>query len=154
MLKILNKLVRALKKVLKTTSFKIENIIMNGVILSQLIYLIPLWFGWKKYLLNSLQIIQLKAAHIVTQCGKRTPIRSLLAHCRYMIVAQLGVYHSLVLVYRILSTKSQPICPRRCQSSQASHNQQKTKTSILDQTLKVFLMLYCFHLLHKLIWKV
>ena len=43
MFKILNKRVGALKKVSKTASFKTRKMIANGVILSRLIYLIPLW---------------------------------------------------------------------------------------------------------------
>ena len=106
MLKTLNKRVGALKKVSKIASFKSRKMIANGVILSSLIYLIPLWSGCESYLLNSLQIIQNKAARAVTKCGKRTPIKSLLAQCGWMSVAQLSVYHSLVLVYKILTTKS------------------------------------------------
>ena len=106
MFKILNKRVGALKKVSKTASFKTRKMIANGVILSRLIYLIPLWSGCESYLLNSLQIIQNKAARVVTKCGKRTSIKSLLAQCGWMSVAQLSMYHSLVLVYKILATKS------------------------------------------------
>ena len=70
------------------------------------LYSYTLWSGCEVYLLNSLQIIQNKAARMVTKCGKRTPIKSLLNQCGWMSVAQLSVYHSLVLVYKILSTRS------------------------------------------------
>ena len=80
--------------------------ISNGIIMSQLIYLIPVWSGCESYLMNSLQIIQNKAARIVTKCGKRTPIKSLLNQCGWLSVSQLGIFHSLVLVYKILKTRS------------------------------------------------
>ena len=106
MLKILNKRLNALKKVSKLASFKSRKMIANGIIISRLIFLIPLWSGCEGYLIKSLQIIQNKAARIVTKCGKKTPIKSILNQCGWMSVAQLSVYHSLVLVYKILSTRS------------------------------------------------
>jgi hypothetical protein len=74
MLKTLNKRLGALKKVAKSASFKSRKMIANGIIMSKLIYLIPLWSGCETYLLNSLQVVQNKAARVVTRCGKRTPI--------------------------------------------------------------------------------
>ena len=106
MIKVLNKRLNALKKVSKFASFKSRKMISNGIIISHLIYLIPVWSGCETYLMNSLQTIQNKAARIVTKCGKRTPIKSLLSQCGWLSVAQLGVFHSLVLVYKILKTRS------------------------------------------------
>ena len=106
MIKVLNKRLNALKKVSKFASFKSRKMISNGIIISKLVYLIPVWSGCESYLMNSLQIIQNKAARIVTKCGRRTPIKSLLDQCGWLSVAQLGVFHSLVLVYKILKTGS------------------------------------------------
>jgi hypothetical protein len=102
MLRTLNKRLNGLKKVSKNT----RKMVANGIILSKILYLIPLWSGCESYLLNSLQIIQNKAARVVTKCGKRTPIKSLLSQYGWLSVAQLSVYHSLLLMYKILSTKS------------------------------------------------
>ena len=106
MLKTLNKRLGALKKVSNHANFRSRKMIANGIIISRLIYLIPLWSGCEKYLLNSLQIVQNKAARVVTKCGKRTPVKSLLKQCGWMSVAQLSIFHSMVLVYKILLTKS------------------------------------------------
>ena len=54
MLKVINNRLNALKKVSHATSFKSRKMIANGVIISRLIYLIPLWSGCEKYLINSL----------------------------------------------------------------------------------------------------
>ena len=43
---------------------------------------------------------------MVTKCGKRTPIKSLLNQCGWLSINQLSMYHSLFLVYKVLSTKS------------------------------------------------
>ena len=106
MLKVLNNRINALKKVSHSASFKSRKMIANGIIISRLLYLIPLWSGCEGYLLNSLQIVQNKAARLVTKCGKRTPIKSLLTQCGWFSVAQLSVFHSLVLVFKVLETKS------------------------------------------------
>ena len=106
MLKVLNTRINALRKVSHGTSFKTRKAVVNGIIISRLIYLIPLWSGCEKYLMNSLQIVQNKAAHLVTKRGKMTPIKTLLNECGWLSVAQLGVYHSLVLVFKILETQS------------------------------------------------
>ena len=105
-IKLLNKHLGALKKVSKTASFKSRKMIANGLIMSKLVYLIPLWSGCEHYLLNSLQIIQNKAARVVTKCGRRTETKSLLLQCGWLSVAQLSVYHSMVLMFKILSTQS------------------------------------------------
>ena len=106
MLKILNNRLHALTKVGKSASFKSRKMIANGVIISMLIYLIPWRSGCKKYLLKSLQVIQNKAAQIFTKGRRRTPIKTLLSQCGWMSVAQLSVYHTLFLVYKILATQS------------------------------------------------
>ena len=106
MLKILNSRLNGLKKVGKAASFKSRKMIANGIIMSRLIYLIPWWSGCEQYLMKSLQIIQNKAARVVTRARKRTTVKNLLSQCGWLSVAQLSVYHSLVLVYKILSTKS------------------------------------------------
>ena len=106
MLKALNSRINALKKVSHMASFKTRKAVANGIIISRLIYLIPLWSGCENYLMNALQIVQNKAARLVTKRNKMTPVRTLLKECGWMSVAQLGVYHSLVLVFKILETQS------------------------------------------------
>ena len=106
MVKILNNRLNALKKVGRVASFKSRKMVANGVILSRLVYLIQWWSGCENYLLKALQIIQNKAARIVAKRGRRTPVKILLNQCGWLSVAQLSVYHSLMLVYKILSTKS------------------------------------------------
>ena len=95
-----------MKKVGKVANFKSRKMIANGIIISKLIYLIPLWSDCEKYLTKSLQVVQNKAARVVTKCGRRTPIKDMLKQCGWLSVSQLGVYHSLVLLFKILETKA------------------------------------------------
>ena len=78
----------------------------NGIIMSKLVYLISLWSGAEKYLMKSLQLVQNKAARIVAKQGRRTPIRTLLNQCGWLSVSQLGIFHLLVTVYKVLHTQS------------------------------------------------
>ena len=78
--------------------------VATGIIMSRISYLIPLWSDAEDYLMKSLQVVQNKADRIVTRGGRRTPVRSLLKQCGWLSVAQLGVYHSLVLLFKVLQS--------------------------------------------------
>ena len=58
LVKELNKRLGALKKVCKVASFKNRKMIADGLIMSKLSYLIPLWSGYESYLILALQRIQ------------------------------------------------------------------------------------------------
>ena len=106
LIKVLNKRLFALRKSVFLTSFKSRKMIANGLIMWKMVYLIPLWAGTEKNLLNSLQMIQNKAAIIVARKGKLLPVKVLLRECGWMSVVQLGGFHSLVTIYKIFQTKS------------------------------------------------
>ena len=68
----------------------------------------PLWGGCDQYLTRGLQMIQNKAARVVTNLDWYTPTQVLLSQCGWLSVHQLSVYHSVVLVYKVLSS-GQPL---------------------------------------------
>ena len=70
--------------------------------MSKLVYLIQLWGGCSDYLLDFLQILQNRAARMVTRLSWYTPISTLLKQCGWLSVRQLVHYHSLLLVYKML----------------------------------------------------
>ena len=74
--------------------------------MSKLVYLIPLWGGSAKFLIKSLQTLQNKAARAVTKLDWNTPTVELLRQCGWLSVHQLSVYHSVVLVFKVLQVKS------------------------------------------------
>ena len=80
--------------------------IANGTFMSKLIYMIELWSGCEKYLITSLQIVQNKVARIVTNLDMETPIKTLLKQCNWLSVNQLSFYHTTLLQYKIIQTKS------------------------------------------------
>ena len=85
-------------------SFKVRLMIANGIFLSKLIFQISLWGGAEDYLLNSLQIIQNKAARFVTRRGRYTPVAELLKQCGWLSVKQLVFYHSVMVIYKSILT--------------------------------------------------
>ena len=95
-----------MKKIQKITSFKSRKMIANGIFISKLIYLMPLWSGCDEYLVKGLQVIQNKAARSVAKVSFFTPIKTLLKTCGWLSVRQLMAYHSLVLLYKTLSNKT------------------------------------------------
>ena len=102
LVKALNKRLAALKKIGQVASFKTRKAIANGVFMSKLIYVMPLWSGCEEYLVRSLQVVQNKAARVVARLNIFTPTKDLMLACGWMSVRQLLVYHSLVLLYRVV----------------------------------------------------
>ena len=78
----------------------------NGLFVSKLTYLIPLWGGCEKFLIKALQVIQNKAARCVTRCGIYTPVNILLRQRGWLSVNQLVFFHTVVLLYKTLQNRS------------------------------------------------
>ena len=91
----------ALRKVSRVSSFKTRKMIANGVVISRLLYLIQLWGGCPDYLLNFLQVLQNRAARLVCNADRFTPIKTLLETCGWLSVRQLVACHRVLLVYKI-----------------------------------------------------
>ena len=88
------------------TSMKTKLRVANGIVMSKLCYLMQLWGGIDGQVLKSLQVLQNKAARIVTGSGWFTPKRRLLKLCRWLSVKQLIFYQSVVLTHKIATTGS------------------------------------------------
>ena len=99
--------------------------IADGIFMSKLIYLMPLWGGCEKYLLKSLQIIQNKAARTVTKLDRYTTTKTLLNQCNWLSVNQLVLFHSLTLVYKTLEHRSPKYLYKKL--SDNSHFQYRTR---------------------------
>ena len=99
-----------LKKISYFASFKTRLMVANGIFISKLLYMIPLWGGCEGYLLNSLQVLQNNASRAVTKRGyyregePMTPVKDLLQQCGWLSVRQLVFYHSVIQVHKTLKT--------------------------------------------------
>ena len=96
----------ALKLIGKVADFKTRKMLADGLFMSKLIYLIPLWGGCEKYLLKALQVVQNKAARSVTKLGIFTPVRTLLKQCGWLSVNQLVFFHTVLLLFKTLQHKT------------------------------------------------
>ena len=74
----------AIKKISRTASFKTRKMIANGIFMSKLIYLMPVWVGCEDYLVNALQVSLNKVARLVTKLDIFTPTKVLMQQCGWM----------------------------------------------------------------------
>ena len=100
-IRVLTQRLNALSRISKFTSFKTRKMVAEGIFNSSLIYMIQLWGGSSLNLTSCLQIIQNKAARVVTKLGMRTPVKTLMQQIGWLSVRQLVVYHNCLTVYKI-----------------------------------------------------
>ena len=100
--------INILSKVSKFSSFKTRKTVANGIVMSKFIYLIQVWgLSSSGYLIRSLQLLQNRAARLVTGLDWYTPIDKLLQQCGWLSINQLVYFHSLALAYQV-KTNSMP----------------------------------------------
>ena len=86
MMKSLNKRNTALGRISNITNFKTRKMIGNGLIMSTLAYIIPVYGSCSEYLLNSLQVQQNIACRHITKLPLMTPTKTLLTQCGWLSV--------------------------------------------------------------------
>ena len=104
LIKQLTSRLNALKMISGVANFKTRLMVANGIFCSKLIFQISLWGGTEEYLLNSLQVVQNKAARFVTRRGRYTHVVDLLNQCGWLSVRQLVFFHSVALIHKTLQT--------------------------------------------------
>ena len=100
----LNSRINALKIVTRYAPFKSRLMLANRIYLSKMVYLIQLWGGTSKMLLNALQVSQNKMMKVITRSSWFTPARVLLKQCGWLSVRQLVSYHTALSVHKIVTT--------------------------------------------------
>ena len=116
LIKALNLRLSALKMISSMASFKVRKSIANGIFMSKLIYLMPLWAGCEEYLIHSLQVAQNKAARYISKLNTYISTKVALTACGWLSVRQLMVYHSLVLLQKTMTSKSPVYLHRKISS--------------------------------------
>ena len=101
LLKSLSTRLGALKKIGKVASFETRKMLANGIFMSKLTYLIPLWGGCGVILRKCLQVVQNKVARVVTKLDWSTPPQKLLHQIGWLSVNQLMYYHSVLQVFNV-----------------------------------------------------
>ena len=122
--------INALKKISYAATFKTRKMVANGVIMSRIIYAIQLWGGASDFLLNILQVLQNRAARIVTRKCIYTSQKELLKQCGWLNVRQLVSLHDMVLVYKTLREKK-PVSLYKCLSKSFTYRTRAASTGAL-----------------------
>ena len=122
----LNSRINGLVKVASRAPFATRLMVANGIFISKFIYLIQVWGSCEKYLIKSLQVIQNRAARIVTGKTWWTPTRRLLKDCRWLSIRQLIFYHTAVQVYKIVKSGKPLFFKQRMSTSHPVRTRQAT----------------------------
>ena len=99
--KSLSRKISALGKICLQADFRTRKMLANGLVISNIIYMVQVYGQASDYLLHILQVQQNRAAQIVTRLGWRTSTSLLLNQIGWLSVRQLYVYHSLLLLWKI-----------------------------------------------------
>ena len=92
--------INALCKVSYYANFKTRKMVANGIVMSFLSYLIPLYGGCAEYLLTALQTLQNRAARHVTKSSWNTSASAMLSQIGWLNVRQMVAFHSLMLIFK------------------------------------------------------
>ena len=99
-IKKLSQRLSAIKQMSYFADFKTRKMVTNGLFISRLAYLMPLWGGCQKFQIRALQLMQNRAARYVTRNDVYTPAKTLLIQCGWLSVYQMIFYHTIVLFYK------------------------------------------------------
>ena len=84
--------------------FKTRKLITEGIFNSTLVYCLPYFGGCNKAQVQSLQVLQNKAAQIVCQAPPRANRGKLFDKLNWLTVNQLITYHTVITVFKIRSS--------------------------------------------------
>ena len=77
-------------------------LLANGYIISQVIYLLPLWGGTCKKYKHMIQVVINNTARWITGMGKRTSRSKLMKACKWLHLEELTLLHSLTTLWKII----------------------------------------------------
>jgi hypothetical protein len=104
----LNTRIKALKKISSISSFKTRLCVCSSIVVSKILYMLPLYGGAPDYMVAALQKKLTEAMRVVTRRkwdvpGRRlTSTGELLRQCGYLSVKQMVFYHSVAMVHKVL----------------------------------------------------
>ena len=90
----------ALKKLSRNATFKTRLMVANATIMSTIVYMMPVWGGTEDYIIKAAQVIQNRAARLVTKLSWFTPQRILLNQTNWLSIRQLIAYHTILQIWR------------------------------------------------------
>ena len=129
--------IRALKMISKVSNFQTRLSVCSSLVVSKLLYMLPLYAGAPDYMLAALQRKLTEAMRVVTRrkwevVGRRlTSTAELLSQCGYLSVKQMAYYHSVVAVRKVLVHQAPVYLHQVVQGALASgvHHQYPTRAA-------------------------
>ena len=106
LLKSLSIKLNALKIISKVADFKTRKTIANGIIMRRLSYMITVWSSCSKDLMDSLQVVQNRAARIVTRRKWDTSTAENLQEIGWLSVNQMAKYYTILQLHQVIEDKT------------------------------------------------
>ena len=97
----LNPRMNALRKLSRNATFKTRLMVANSTIMSLFTYMITVWGGTEGYIIKAAQVVQNRAARLVTQKGWFTSQKTLLAETNWLSIRQLIFFHTILQIWRV-----------------------------------------------------
>ena len=92
----------ALKLIGRNIGEKGRRCIANGLIVSKLLYLLPVWGGTHLNNVRKTQCVLNRAARVVLQVGRRVKVRDLMDKCQWLYVRELEQMYTILALWKIL----------------------------------------------------
>jgi hypothetical protein len=91
----------------RNATFKTRLMVANSAIMSLFTYIITVWGDMEDYIIKAAQVIQNRAARIVTKHGWFTSQKILLhdTNCNWLSIRQMIFYHTILQIWRVRKTK-------------------------------------------------
>ena len=102
-LKTLRSVLGVLTHVSNYLPMKSKLLLANGLFISRLLYLLPMWGGLPKRDMKTLQIIMNKCARMILGLPRKTRTRALMTGCQWLYFRELVEFHSLVQMFKIVN---------------------------------------------------
>ena len=101
MLAHLRKKLGGLKHMSKYLPQKTKLILANGLILSKILYILPIYGGTYKKYLTKIQVIMNKTIRFVMKKNCRAKTRDLMESVGWLEIDELAIFHSLLMMWRV-----------------------------------------------------
>ena len=95
----------ALNKLAKQTPPASHLVLANGMFMSNVCYLLPIWGATTKTMKKKVQVLMNKAAHYVTGWDKKTRTVKLMDECRWLLIDELIIYQSIISMWTVINRK-------------------------------------------------
>ena len=105
---IFNKIIprmNALKRLSKNASYKTRLMVANATVMSMFTFMIVVWGGTEAFIIRAAQIIQNRAARIVTKKGLFTSQKLLLQETNWLSIRQMIFYYTILQIWRVKKSK-------------------------------------------------